>query len=1173
MSSGIPTLDVQPGLESMSPPSESAESEPNRDRPRGFHPAGHSARFYENDRFPAGAVGAYVAEALLADVASMVVATPAHLALITLAIAESGVNVDAVTAGGQLVLVDAETMLADLLVDGKVDAAMFRARIGKRVRALLKRFPTARVFGEMVDLLSERGQVSDALRLEGMWNKLRETLPFDLLCAYGFKSFEDASAVAGFAKVCSEHSSVEVHDGEGKEAAVGDEHVHAHLEQGRRALLTEVKRRRELEAERERQLAVEQFLNEAGRILGSSLDYEATVRHVAELAVPTFADLCFLDLLDESGSAFDRVAVGHHRPEDAELARALEHECSLAEGGSVGVAGVIQERNPRLIRELTPETMHVLACDERHLDALQRANALSCVTAPLLARGRAMGAITLVSCVRHMDERDQALAQGFARSAAAAIDNARLFRAEARARQRTARMQEVTAALSRASTARDVAEVACRIGSEAMEAHSGALWLGQLDGSLHLAGSWGTPRSFMDQFRVVPAGAVGIPAFDVVREAQATWVETEEDYRRDSPEIYESVKRANRLSAYGAVPLFTEGRAAGVIVFAHQIGHRYDADERAFYANLAEICSQALDRARLLDVERRSNERLGLLARAGEALWASLDVEETLRGLVHLMVPAFADLASVFMLEGEELRPVDVAHSDPSLAGLVAEIVERYPSKRSEAAGLGAVLRSKKTHWLSTVGDDLLRRIAHDEEHFLALKRLAPRSSIVTPVFAGDEGGAVVLFLTAESERVYDKGDCEFAEEIARRAGLAIERARLHRAAERAARRAEEANRVKDEFLATVSHELRTPLTAIGGWSEIIARKAIDPTITKGLDVIRRNVRVQAKIIDDILDVSRIITGKMKLEMGPVDMTAIARDALDVVRPSVDAKGLGLAFQAPESACVLVGDAARLQQIVWNLLSNAVKFTDAGGRVTLQVEQEGSSVVVTVSDTGRGIEPGFLPYVFDRFRQADGSSTRRFGGLGLGLAIVRHIVELHGGHVAAESPGSGQGATFRVDLPVRAVAPLDPFQLSESSESLDEAPRTMGDITGIRLLVVDDEADARDLLQTVVTGAGGSAEVVASAAEALEAVQRFQPDVIVCDIGMPDADGYSFIRQLRARSRDRGGAVPTIALTAYSRKEDRMRALSAGFSAHLAKPIDADELVAVIASLHAMGTG
>jgi PAS domain S-box-containing protein len=401
------------------------------------------------------------------------------------------------------------------------------------------------------------------------------------------------------------------------------------------------------------------------------------------------------------------------------------------------------------------------------------------------------------------------------------------------------------------------------------------------------------------------------------------------------------------------------------------------------------------------------------------------------------------------------------------------------------------------------------------------------------------------------------------------------EEQRLKLAREQVARaEADAANRAKDEFLATVSHELRTPLNAILGWGGLIRNSKLDKeTLARGLDTIERNAKLQAQLIEDLLDVSRIISGKLRLTVMPVELPQIIEAAIDSIRPAAEAKSIRLQVMLDTNTGLVSGDPDRLQQVIWNLLSNAMKFTDKGGRVQVRLERINSHVEITVSDTGKGISPEFLPYVFDRFRQADSSITRLHGGLGLGLAIVRHLIELHGGRVYAQSPGEGQGATFSLQLPVIIAHGSGRFAINAeeanaSSAALEAGFGSSPSLEGLSILVVDDEVDARDLLTVILEERKAQVTTVASAAEAYETLEWLRPDVIISDIGLPGEDGYSLIRNVRLKeARERQGWRPAIALTAHARVEDRLRALSAGYQAHVAKPVEPTELVAVIASL------
>jgi len=381
--------------------------------------------------------------------------------------------------------------------------------------------------------------------------------------------------------------------------------------------------------------------------------------------------------------------------------------------------------------------------------------------------------------------------------------------------------------------------------------------------------------------------------------------------------------------------------------------------------------------------------------------------------------------------------------------------------------------------------------------------------------------------------------------------------------AERARVEAEAANRIKDEFLATLSHELRTPLTSLLGWSSVLREARRDEKILKqGLDAIDRNAHVQAQLIDDLLDVSRIVSGKLRLDVRPLDIGSVVRAAINVVQPAADAKGITLDYREQPGLGAISADSARLQQIVWNLLSNAVKFTPHGGKIDVRVAEDDANAMVTVTDTGQGIAAEFLPRVFDRFRQADSSTTRSFGGLGLGLAIVRHLVELHGGTVSAYSDGAGKGATFSASFPLLTdrAAPV----AVHSGEIHAAASRSLD---GLRVLLVDDEVETRQIISTVVERTGAEVKTCTNAREALTELVAWRPHVILSDIGMPDEDGYSFINRVRSLSHDEGGATPAAALTAYARDEDRKQALDAGYQMHIAKPIGAGQLVTMIARL------
>ncbi|HEY9638872.1 MAG TPA: ATP-binding protein, partial [Coleofasciculaceae cyanobacterium] len=388
---------------------------------------------------------------------------------------------------------------------------------------------------------------------------------------------------------------------------------------------------------------------------------------------------------------------------------------------------------------------------------------------------------------------------------------------------------------------------------------------------------------------------------------------------------------------------------------------------------------------------------------------------------------------------------------------------------------------------------------------------------------------------------------------------VALERADLLASLQGRTEQLVQANRIKDEFLAVLSHELRTPLNPILGWAKLLRTKTHDPAVVeRALETIERNAQLQTDLIGDLLDVSRILQGKLSLQVGRVDLTATLAAAIETVRLAAEAKSIHLITLLDPTVGYIAGDSGRLQQVIWNLLSNAIKFTPQGGQVEIRLEALDTQVRLQVKDTGKGISPDFLPYVFDTFRQADGATTRKFGGLGLGLSIVRHIVELHGGTVKAESLGEGQGATFTICLPLLRTDPETRLRHGFSAE----AP----DLQGLKVLVVDDEADSRELITFILEQAGATVTQASSAKEALHALAQTPADVLVSDIGMPEMDGYALIRQIRSQSPQQGGKMLAIALTAYAGEVDYQQSLAAGFQAHIPKPIEPEQLVKAIAN-------
>ena len=530
------------------------------------------------------------------------------------------------------------------------------------------------------------------------------------------------------------------------------------------------------------------------------------------------------------------------------------------------------------------------------------------------------------------------------------------------------------------------------------------------------------------------------------------------------------------------------------------------------------------------------------------ALSNEVSVDSLMRELLARVRIALAgDTATLLLVTGDgaHLRPI----SSDGLREPVAEDV-RLPLGQGVAGRIAASDGGLIFEDLKQV--DVVSPFLRDRVASLVGAPLRVRERLIGVIHVG-----------SSALRQFTEDDLRLLRLVADRVGHAIERARLHDAERDARREAEAANRIKDEFLATVSHELRSPLNAIAGWTQMLRAGPRDEAmLIRALDVIGRNVKLQEGLVSDLLDVSRIVTGRLHLDVQPVDLIAVIGMAMDVVRPAADAKGIRVETALDPAARVVSGDPGRLQQVLWNLLSNAIKFTPKGGHVEIRLQRVDSQAELAVRDTGEGISAELLPYVFERFRQATRERREGREGLGLGLAIVRDLVELHGGTVRADSPGEGQGATFVVRLPLLAV------QVAPGGvERAGWTPGAPSTLDGARVLLVDDEADARELLRTVLEEAGAVVTLAGSAGEALEVLIREQPDVLISDIGMPGEDGYALIQRVRALPAGQGGLIAAVAVTAHARTEDRIRALLAGFQLHVPKPVEAAELVAVVASL------
>jgi len=518
--------------------------------------------------------------------------------------------------------------------------------------------------------------------------------------------------------------------------------------------------------------------------------------------------------------------------------------------------------------------------------------------------------------------------------------------------------------------------------------------------------------------------------------------------------------------------------------------------------------------------------------------------------IARLAVPLLGDFCAIDLIdERGAVRRAACVHVDAAREELAraAQLDHAIPASAAPAAVAEAMARAAQR--------DLFPRIG-------------AVAWVVAPMVARDRVLGTLTLAITEPGRALADADRLLADALASQVAVALDHAALSRQAGVDRSAAEAAMRARDDFLSTLSHELRSPLNAVYGWATMLDRGQLDPAQSRhAFQVILRNVSTQVRLIDDLLEVSRVASGKVRLFVQPVDLEAVVQDAIESIRPAADAKGIRVQSVLASPGGPISGDRDRLQQVVWNLLGNAVKFTPKDGRVQVRLQRVRSQVEIVVSDTGQGIEPTLLPHVFDRFRQGEGGSGRPHGGLGLGLALVRSLVELHGGTVAARSAGVGAGATFVVRLPVMLAASTEPAPGDDADRNGARPAAGEQSLAGLRVLVVDDDPTAVELTRAFLVRAGADARGCLSGVEALETLRRWRPDVLLSDVEMPGLDGYTLVRQVRALDAGDGGRTPAVAVSAYSLPDNRVRSLRAGFNMHVSKPVEPGELIAIVASL------
>ena len=857
---------------------------------------------------------------------------------------------------------------------------------------------------------------------------------------------------------------------------------------------------------------------EASRMLSLSVDDDTMLAGLARLLSGTLADWCAMDVVDESGQV-RRAALAHADPSRESTVRTLQQRVASRADLPAAVARALASAKAEVLADITDAGRAELAQGVEQARLVETLGARAALLVPLAVNDRPVGVMTLVRT------RGEAYTEADLAQARELGD--RLAVAVARGRQHRVAEDE----------RRRLSELLDAVGAMVWEAEAATLDITYLD---HRArGRLGYPEAQCAQ-----------PGF---------WASLIHPDDRDRAM---TALRERIAGGQDAVLEYRLAAADGRMVW---VEHRVHATRGARVSGVVRDVTarrrEADERERLLAEERRgraeaeaATQRARFLADASNLLVSSLDHSATLDSLARLAVPAVADWCLVHLTEPVGGRRLHAAGGDGE-GGVMAEALERLAPALELQAVLPMIDRMKANQplLLADIGPAWL-------EGLQLLQQLAPKSIIVVPMIAHGRAIGTLTFIATRPERRYDEADLALARDLAHRAAVAVDNARLYA-------EAEGANRAKDQFLATLSHELRTPLTAMLGWVLMLQSGRLRPEeAAAALASIERNTRVQAQLINDLLDISRIVAGKLQLERRPVDLRIVIDHALDSIRRAAEGKRLGVTCAIEPAAAWVPGDAVRLEQVVLNLVGNAVKFTPEGGHIDVRLDAEAGAARLTITDTGQGIEPAMLPHVFDTFRQADSSSTRRHGGLGLGLAIVRRLVELHHGEVQAASEGKDRGATFTVRLPLLADDARPTASPAPESRRGREEP-SLPRLDGRRVLVVDDDDDARRFVSSVLSGCGAEVRAVASADRALDVLSATYVDVLVSDIGMPGADGYDLITRLRAHEREHGGRIPAIALTAYASEEDRDRALAAGFSLHLAKPVSPGVLARAVRDL------
>jgi signal transduction histidine kinase/ActR/RegA family two-component response regulator len=935
------------------------------------------------------------------------------------------------------------------------------------------------------------------------------------------------------------------------------------------AVITDITERKHAEDERVRVLGLEQArrreaeaIVELGRVLTQGLDVDSVAQRLVELARGLLrATATTAYRLDADAGDFVCLAIsgdmGAFRPG------------GVVPRDSGVVAAAVRQGRPVVSADILDDPQ--IRFDDDTRAWIEQAGYRAVLGVPLRVKERTIGAFAIGDVLgRVFTPEDVRLAEAFADHAAVALENARLYTEAEAGRREAVLMADLARAVNGSLDLDTVLQQVTAAAKDLCGADLAriALWDVAREGMVYRY-TVGTRVSGHQHVLLTPGKGLAGEVMATGRPVRTADVLRDPRLHPD----YAAMIREEGSTAVLVAPIIRGTRVEGLLYVDNRRPRAFSERDEMVLLRLADHAAIALRNAQVFldeqagraEAEARAR-RSRLAADVSRALASSLDYEATLDTVAGFVVPRHADWCMVHMARRDgSLRRLGVAHADDAHRALAAEMraLPPTPDWLAQVGPMVQALRGGQSIFLPHATPAQLEALTAGVEDRRIVQGLRPHSVLTVPLIARGRTLGSMTWLRIAAPAAFTSDDLALAEDLAARIALGIDNARLHRRAERARVEAEDANRAKDEFLAVLSHELRTPLTAMLGWLRLLRSGQLNVDKTaQALEVVERNTRAQAQLINDLLDVSRIVAGKLQLDRYPVDLAPIMEEAVELSRGDAEGKRVKIELSVDEGTGTVLGDPLRLGQIVANLVTNAVKVTPSGGRVEVRLARTEAWAIITVADTGIGIEAPLLPRIFDRFRQADSTITRRHGGLGLGLAIVRHLAELHGGTVSAESAGPGRGASFTVRLPIAFRAGR---RGADTTLALPVA-ETDGRLLGVRLLLVEDHRDTADMMRTVLERHGAAVRVVESLAGAIEALGRLDVDVLVSDIAMPDGTGYELLSRVRADEAARGRVpVPAVAVTAFAGADDRARASESGFQHFAAKPIEPVELVEAVA--------